>query len=119
MSRGMRSAASVGDVMRARDQIAVVGADATVRRVVRVMLEASVEGVLVIDRRGRVVGAVGDEQLVRRANERQTRPWWRRVADRDAEPAEGFLDLGAREVMLTRVVCVSPDLSFSSALRYP
>ena len=108
----MRIAASVGEMMRARDEIAVVTVDASVRQVVDVMVKARVEGVLVVDGRGRVVGSIGDEQLVRRANEGPARPWCRHD-----EPDEGILDLGAGEVMLTRVVPVNTDVPLLSAVR--
>ena len=64
----MRSAMSIGEMLRMRDQIAIVSADAPVYQVVEVMVEAGVEGVLVVNARGRVVGSVGDEQLVAKAD---------------------------------------------------
>ena len=112
----MRTAASVGEVMRTPHQIVVVSVDAPVRRVVDLMVKAGVEGVLVVDSRGRVIGSIGDEQLVRRASERPQRPWRRHLVDRDTVPGEGILDLGTGEVMLTHVVQVSPDASLASAL---
>ena len=115
----MRSAAAVGEMMRMRDQIAIVTADAPVRQVVEAMTEVGVEGVLVVDGRGRVVGSVGDEHLVARANARQTRPWWHLLVDQDVEPwgDDSLFDLAAGEVMLKRVVSVSPALSLASAIR--
>src|SRR5262249_13355445 len=86
-------------------------------QVIQVMVEASVEGVLVVDGLGRVVGLIGDEQLVREANVSDTRPWRLHFGARHVPPDERLLDLDAGEVMLTRVVPVSPDLSFASALR--
>jgi predicted transcriptional regulator len=47
-----------------RQEVAAVSPDAPVRRVVEVMVDAGVEEVLVVDGRGRVVGSVGDDQLV-------------------------------------------------------
>jgi CBS domain-containing protein len=116
---GMRSPTSVGEVMRTREQIAVVGADAPVCRVVEVMVEAGVEGVLVVDGRGRVVGSIGDEQLVARANARQTRSWWRHFMDQDDDywGVDDMGNLAAGEAMLKRVVSVSPALSLAFAIR--
>src|SRR5262249_57873723 len=82
---GMRSAGSVGEMMRTRDEIATVGVDAPISRVVEVMAAAAVEGVLVIDERGRVIGSVADEQLVARASRSLNRPWWRSLLTADGE----------------------------------
>jgi CBS domain-containing protein len=43
----------------------------------------------------------------------------RHLVDQDGEPwgDDGMFDLAAREVMLTRVVSVSPALSLASAIR--
>ncbi len=115
----MGNAASVGKMMRMRHEIAVVSRDAPVRRVVEAMVEAGVEGVLVVDGRGRVVGSIGDEQLVAGANACQTRSWWHQLMDQDVERPwnEGMCDLAAGEVMLKRVVPVSPAVSLASAVR--
>ena len=108
---------SVVGMMRTRQQIGVVGKDVPVRRVVQVMVEANVEGVLVVDGRGRVVGSIGDEQLVRRANAPDAQAWRLLLGRRYVAPSNGILDLNAGDVMLTRVVPVSPDLASVSALR--
>jgi CBS domain-containing protein len=107
---------AVAEIMR--HEIAVVSPDVPVRRVVEAMVEASVDGVLVIDGRGRVIGSVGDEQLVARLNASRDRPWWHRPMDEDRESTDPRLStLPAGEVMLRRVVTVDPALSVTSAAR--
>src|SRR5215831_13811237 len=114
---GMHSVASVGEMMRARDDIAVVSTDVLVRRVVQVMVDADVESVLVVDGGQRVVGSIGDEQLIARAHARRAWSWRQLFAERDFEPDPSILDLRAGEVMLRRVVPVRRDLPLESALR--
>jgi len=105
-------------MMRTRDEIATVGVDAPIRRVVEVMAAAAVEGALVIDERGRVIGSIADEQLVGRASRSLNRPWWRSLLTADGEPGkdDGLFDMTAGEIMLKRVVPVTPALSAESAI---
>jgi CBS domain-containing protein len=58
-----------------RHEIAVVPPDAPVRRVIEVMVDTGVEGVLVVDERGRVIGSVGDDQLVAGLHASRSRSW--------------------------------------------
>jgi CBS domain-containing protein len=48
-----------------RHEIAVGSPEAPVRRVVEVMVNTGVEGVLVVDGRGRVIGSVGATSAIR------------------------------------------------------
>ena len=115
----MRSAGSVGEMMWTRDEIATVGLDAPIGRVVEVMAATAVEGVLVLDDRDRVVGSIADEQLIAQANRCRTKPWWRSLLAAGGDPAksDGLFDVTAGETMLKRVVPVTPALSAESAIR--
>jgi CBS domain-containing protein len=107
----------IGELMRR--EIAVVSPDAPVRRVVEVMVDTGVEGVLVVDGRGRVVGSVGDDQLVAGLHASRRRSWWGRlVAEVDESRAEERLSSrAAADVMLRRVVAVDPATPATSAIR--
>jgi len=107
----------IGELMR--QEIAVVSPDAPVRRVIEVMVDAGVEGVLVVDARGRVVGSVGDDQLVAGLHASRSRAWWGRlVADGDeARARERLSSRPAADVMLRRVVAVDPATPATSAIR--
>jgi CBS domain-containing protein len=72
---------AIGGLMRR--QIAVVSPAAPVRGVVEAMAEADVEGALVVDGQGRVVGSIGDEQLVAGLHSGRHRSWWRQLAEDD------------------------------------
>jgi CBS domain-containing protein len=106
----------IGELMR--HQVAVVPPHTPVRRVIEVMVETGVEGVLVVDGRGRVVGSVGDDQLVAGLHASRSRSWWGRlVADGGGCRAEERLSsLAAADVMLTRVVAVDPAAPATSAI---
>jgi CBS domain-containing protein len=108
---------SVGEMMR--HDLATVSPDASVRRVIEVMVDTGVEGVLVVDGRGRVVGSIGDEQLVAKLHAGRNRRSWRQlVAAAGASwTDEGLFDLAAAELMLRRVVAVDPTTSVRSAIR--
>jgi CBS domain-containing protein len=107
----------IGELMR--HEIAVVSPEAPVRRVVEVMVHTGAEGVLVVDGRGRVVGSVGDDQLVAGLHASRSRAWWGRlVADGDEARAEERLSgRAAADVMLRRVVAVDPATPATSAIR--
>src|SRR5262245_2020463 len=114
----MRSAGSVGDVMRVRDEIATVSVDAPVRRVVEAMAAAAVEGVLVLDERERL-GSIADEQLIAQANRCWTKPWChiRLATGRKPRKDDDLFGMTAGDMMLKRVVPVAPALSAESAIR--
>jgi CBS domain-containing protein len=106
----------ISEVMR--HEIASVSPDAPVRRVVEVMVEAGVEEVLVVDGRGRVVGSVGDDQLVASLHATRSRSWWGRLeADDGGGPEQRLSSLAAADVMLRRVFPVDPATSATSAVR--
>lgn len=107
----------IGELMR--HEIAVVSPDAPVRQVVEVMVDTGVEGVLVVDGRGRVVGSVGDDQLVAGLHASRSRAWWGRlVADGDESRAQERLSSrAAADIMLRRVIAVDPATPTTSALR--
>ena len=107
----------IGELMR--HEIAVVSPEAPARRVVEVMVDTGVEGVLVVDGRGRVVGSVGDDQLVAGLQASRSRSWWGRlVTDGDESQAQERLSSrAAADVMLRRVVAVDPATPATSALR--
>jgi CBS domain-containing protein len=107
----------IGDLMR--QEIAVVPPEAPVRRVIELMVDTGVEGVLVVDGRGRVVGSVGDDQLVAGLHASRSRSWWGGlVADADESRAQERLSSrAAADIMLRRVVAVDPATPATSALR--
>ncbi len=92
--------------------------DAQIRRVVEIMVDTGVEEVLVIDGRGRVVGSVGDDQLVAGLHASRTRSWWGRLEaeDRGAGPEQRLSSLAAADVMLRRVFPLDPATPATAAL---
>lgn len=106
----------IGELMR--HEIVVVPPDAPVRRVIEVMVDTGVEAVLVVDGRGRVIGSVGDDQLVAGLHASRSRSWWGQiVTDGGGARAEERLSgLAAADVMLRRVVAVDPTTPARSAI---
>jgi CBS domain-containing protein len=102
-----------------RHEIVAVAPDAPVRRIVEVMVDTGVEEVLVVDERGRVVGSVGDDQLVAGLHASRSRSWWGRLVGDDggAGPEQHLSGLTAADVMLRRVFTVDPDTSATAAVR--
>src|SRR5258707_14058785 len=72
-----------------RHEIASVFPDAQIRRVVEIMVDTGVEEVLVVDERGRVVGSVGDDQLVAGLHASRSRSWWGRLRADDGGAGAG------------------------------
>lgn len=106
----------ISEVMR--HEIASVSPDASVRRVVEVMVETGVAEVLVVDGRGRVVGSVGDDQLAVSLHASRSRSWWGRLrGDDDGGPEQRLSSLAAADVMLTRVFPVDAATSAPSVAR--
>jgi len=101
-----------------RHEIAVVPPDAPVHRVVEVMVDTGVEGVLVVDGRGRVVGSVGDDQLVAGLHASRSRSWWGRLKAEDggAGPERRLSGLAAADVMLRRVFPLDPATSATTVV---
>jgi CBS-domain-containing membrane protein len=108
---------AVAELMRRR--VAIAPPEACLGRIIELMVDMGLEGVLIMDARGRVVGTVGDEQLVARLHASRHRPWWRQlVADGGASWSNGHLSTAtAAEVMLRRVVTVVPTTSAVAAIR--
>ena len=101
-----------------RHEIASVFPDAPVRRVVEIMVDTGVEEVLVVDGRGRVVGSVGDDQLVASLHASRSRSWWGRLgADDGGGPEQRLSRRAAADVMLTRVFPVEAATSATAAAR--
>src|SRR5262245_5015153 len=96
-----------------RHDIPVVSPDTSVRRIIQLMVDTGVESILIANARGRVIGTIGDEQLVASLHASRRRPWWRQLmADGDTTGTEERLEsLVASEVMLRRVVAVVPTTS--------
>jgi len=107
---------SISELMR--HEVAAVSPDAPVRRVVEIMVDTGLEEVLVVDGRGRVVGSVGDDQLVASLHASRSRSWWGRLrGDDGAGPEQRLSSLAAADVMLRRVFPVDPATSATSAVR--
>ncbi len=107
---------AVGELMR--QDIAVAHPDAPVRRVIELMVDMDAEAVLIADGRGRVIGSIGDEQLVAGLHASRHRSWWRQlVADGGATWADERLSLTADDIMLKRVIVVSPMTAAVAAIR--
>ena len=108
---------SVGEMMR--HDIGVVPPHTPVRRVIEVKVDAGVEGVLVVDGHGRVVGSIGDEQLVAGLHSGRVRPWWRQIVATRGElwRDEPLFTLVAADIMLRRVAVVDPFTPATSAIR--
>lgn len=101
---------SVDEIMR--HDVGVVTPETPVRRITQVMVDMEIEAVLVVDGRGRVIGSIGDEQLVAGLHQGRRWPWFRPLVAN-----EGRFALLAGELMLTRVVAVDPSTSAASAIR--
>jgi CBS-domain-containing membrane protein len=102
-----------------RRHVAIAPPEAPLGRIIELMTDMDLEGVLIVDPRGRVVGTVGDEQLVAGLHASRHRPWWQQVvADGGASWADGHLStVAAADVMLRRVVTVVPTTSAVAAIR--
>jgi CBS domain-containing protein len=107
---------AVAELMR-RD-IAVAHPGVPVRRIIELMATMDVEGVLVADRRGRVIGSIGDEQLIASLHAARHRPWWRPTVADGMMPwvDERLVTLTAGEIMLKRVIVVSPMTAAVAAI---
>jgi CBS domain-containing protein len=107
----------IGELMR--HEIAVVSPDAPVRRAIEVMVDTGAEAVLVVDGRGRVIGSVGDDQLVAGLHASRSRSWWGQIVTDDggSRAEERLSGQAAADVMLRRVIAVDPATRAMSALR--
>jgi CBS domain-containing protein len=100
-----------------RHDIGVVPPHAPVRRVIEVKVDTGVEGALVVDGHGRVVGSIGDEQLVAGLHSGRVRPWWRQLVATGGElwSDAPLFSLVAADIMLRRVAVVDPFTPVTSA----
>ncbi len=108
---------AVGQLMR--QDIAVAHPGASVRRVIELMATMDVEAVLIDDVRGRVIGSISDEQVVASLHASRHRPWWQPLVDDEMTSwvDERLFSLTAGDVMLKRVIVVSPMTAAGAAIR--
>jgi len=103
---------TVSDVMT-RNVISVTPDD-SVEEAASLMLERRISGLLVVDRKGDLVGIVTEGDLLRR-NEigtAQDRPWWMRILVSPGRQAADFTrshGRKVRDVMTETVICVPYD----------
>jgi len=101
-----------------RHEIALAPSDATIRQVIEIMVDMDVEGVLITDTRGPVIGTIGDDQLVAALHAARQRPWWQQILAEGAAWSDGRLGtVAAADVMLRRVVVILPDTPAMTAIR--
>jgi CBS domain-containing protein len=107
---------TVADVM-SRD-VATIHRETPVHQVARVLLEWGLPGAPVIDSESRVIGVVGEDDLLARLRPRARRRWWRMLAGRDdlANEYRRASGITAGEVMTHPAVTVAPALPVSSAV---
>ena len=89
-----------------------------IHQVARILLEQGLPGAPVIDSEGRVIGVVGEDDLLARLRPRGRQRWWQTLVGGD-ELAEGYrraTGLTAGEVMTRPAVTVGPALPVSSAV---
>jgi len=101
---------TVADIMR-RDVVAV-SPETSVQRAARVLLDHETPGLPVVDRAGRVVGILREEDLMARLGPRVRRPWWHFLAASDQLAREFRRSAGST----VADVMTQPALTASSAL---
>ncbi len=81
------------------------------------LLEQKARALPVVDREGRVVGVLGEEELLVRFGPRRRRPWWRVFASRDQLAQEFRQAVGTTvtDLMTHPVVTASPTLALATA----
>lgn len=107
----------VEDIMAS--PVIAVAPDTEVTEVVELLLEYRISGVPVVER-GKVVGMIGEGDLVHRREigteaRGDGRSWWQRIVQPDPAPAEYVHSNGryARDVMNGHVPCVAADMSLT------
>ena len=109
-------ATTVADVM-SRD-VTAIRRETPVHQAARVLLERGLPGAPVIDPDNRVVGVVGEGDLLARLRPRVRRSWWQVLAGGDDLAREYRRATGttAGEVMTHPAVTATPALAVSSAV---
>ena len=107
---------TVADIM-SRD-VTAVRRETPIHHAVRVLLERGLPGAPVIDSENRVIGVVGEGDLLARLRPRRRRPWWQLLADGDrlAREYRRATGITAGEVMTHPAVTATPALFVSSAV---
>lgn len=108
--------ATVADVM-SRD-VTAIRRETLFHQAARVLLERGLPGVPVIDSESRVVGVVGEDDLLARLRPRGRRRWWQMFAGGDdlANEYRRATGITAGEVMTHPAATVTPALPVSSAV---
>ncbi len=98
--------------------VAAIHSETPVHQVASVLLEWGLPGAPVIDSESRVIGVVGEDDLLARLRPRGRRRWWQVLASSDdlAKEYRRATGITAGEVMTHPAVTVTPALPLSSAV---
>ena len=109
------AARTVSDVMRL--DLGALSPETSVYRAGRALVEAETPALPVVDRAGRVIGILSEEDLVARLTPRRRRPWWHvlTAADRLAREFQRSVGTTVAEVMTHPVITASPTLPLTAA----
>ena len=107
---------TVADIM-SRD-VTAIRRETSIHQAARILLERGLPGVTVIDSESRVIGVVGEDDLLARLRPRGRRRWWQVLSDGDdlAKVYRRATGITAGEVMTHPAVTVTPALPVSSAV---
>jgi CBS domain-containing protein len=107
---------TVADIM-SRD-VTAIRRETSIPQAARVLLERGLPGAPVIDSESRVIGVVGEDDLLARLRPRGRRRWWQVLAGGDdlAKEYRRTTGITAGEVMTHPAVTVTPALPVSSAV---
>jgi CBS domain-containing protein len=110
-------ARTVADVMAA--DVTVVSPETALHTAARLLLAQGLPALPVVDPAGRVVGVLGEHNLMGRLAPRQVRPWWHPFVDAEQIAREYRQATGTtvEEVMTHPAVTVSPTASLAAAIR--
>jgi CBS domain-containing protein len=108
---------TVADVMVR--EVTAASPDTSIHEATRLLREQELPGLPVVDSNGRVVGVLGEHDLLARLAPRRRRPWWYLLAEpehlaREYRKATGIL---VGEVMTCPPITVSPSTSLEIVLR--
>ena len=98
--------------------VTAIRLETPIHQAARVLLERGLPGVPVIDSEGRVMGVVGEDDLLARLRPRGRRRWWQVLVGGDdlAKEYRRANGITAGEVMTHPAVTVTPALPLSSAV---